>query len=428
MKFIELKNILNETLGVEHLADIARELGVTPQAVSNWKSRDNVPYKYVKIVRNKLKNFDKDLDLNNTRHNTIKLNQNDNINMDTFREETISLSSILLVFARQLKLIIFVPIITCLFTIFYVTFVSQPVYVSTAKIMSSSGGGGSSQMQGIASQFGLNLPTASKEPEWIYPDIIKSRTLAKKMLSRKFTTNRFGVEKPLLEILVFKNGSSSTITDTLISEGADAVIRMIDIQQNGSSYKLTVSASEPLFARDFVIALIEELDNYQRDYNKSIKSETRKFIEERILQTKMELMLAEEKLKNFRDRNRRIQNSPNLLLEEQRLSRDASVLTGVYTTLKQQLETTKIEEVKDSDYVVVLDPPEAPLSRSKPRKKIMVILSGVFGLGVGLFLGLLREFFEKSNKDDKENFNKAKSIISNHINDVLPQRFRNKAF
>ena len=286
MKFIELKNILNETLGVEHLADIARELGVTPQAVSNWKSRDNVPYKYVKIVRNKLKNFDKDLDLNNTRHNTIKLNQNDNINMDTFREETISLSSILLVFARQLKLIIFVPIITCLFTIFYVTFVSQPVYVSTAKIMSSSGGGGSSQMQGIASQFGLNLPTASKEPEWIYPDIIKSRTLAKKMLSRKFTTNRFGVEKPLLEILVFKNGSSSTITDTLISEGADAVIRMIDIQQNGSSYKLTVSASEPIFARDFVIALIEELDNYQRDYNKSIKSETRKFIEERILQTK----------------------------------------------------------------------------------------------------------------------------------------------
>ena len=44
-------------------------------------------------------------------------------------------------------------------------------------------------------------------------------------------------------------------------------------------------------------------------------------------------------------RNRRIENSPALQLEEQRLSREVAVLTGVFTTLKQQFETTKIEEV-----------------------------------------------------------------------------------
>ena len=31
--------------------DIARELNVTPQAVSNWKARDKVPYKYIKKIR-----------------------------------------------------------------------------------------------------------------------------------------------------------------------------------------------------------------------------------------------------------------------------------------------------------------------------------------------------------------------------------------
>jgi len=34
------------------------------------------------------------------------------------------------------------------------------------------------------------------------------------------------------------------------------------------------------------------------------------------------------------------------------------------------LKTTKIEEVKESDYMVVLDPPEAPLDPSKPKKRI----------------------------------------------------------
>ena len=39
------------------MADIARELGVSPQAVSNWKARDHVPYKYVKILREKIENI-----------------------------------------------------------------------------------------------------------------------------------------------------------------------------------------------------------------------------------------------------------------------------------------------------------------------------------------------------------------------------------
>ena len=55
---------------------------------------------------------------------------------------------------------------------------------------------------------------------------------------------------------------------------------------------------------------------------------------------KEELRNAEEELKNFKDRNRRIENSPTLQLEEQRLLREVTVLTGVFTTLKQNLEST----------------------------------------------------------------------------------------
>ena len=36
MTFKEVQNFFEKKFGVNHLADIARELNVTPQVVSNW--------------------------------------------------------------------------------------------------------------------------------------------------------------------------------------------------------------------------------------------------------------------------------------------------------------------------------------------------------------------------------------------------------
>ena len=58
MKFSELQDQLKEKFGIDHLADIARELGVSPQAVSNWKARDRVPYKYVLKIRKQINESD----------------------------------------------------------------------------------------------------------------------------------------------------------------------------------------------------------------------------------------------------------------------------------------------------------------------------------------------------------------------------------
>ena len=54
MKFSELQKQLKEKFGATKLADIAREFDVTPQVVSNWKSRNYVPYKYVQSLRSKI--------------------------------------------------------------------------------------------------------------------------------------------------------------------------------------------------------------------------------------------------------------------------------------------------------------------------------------------------------------------------------------
>ena len=196
MKFSELQEQLKEKFDIDHLADIARELGVSPQAVSNWKARDRVPYKYVLKIRQQLEESDNQVS-GQSENNASDSNQilPQYGYPQYFEEDTIALTDILLVLARHLKIIIITPTIICTITTIYALFFTSPVFESTARIMSSSGGG-SSQVTGLAAQFGINLPTGHSEPQWVYPEIIKSRTLARAMLKRKFDTEKYGPQNP----------------------------------------------------------------------------------------------------------------------------------------------------------------------------------------------------------------------------------------
>ena len=339
-------------------------------------------------------------------------------------EESITLMDIILVLSRHIKVIIITPTILCTLMIIYVLFFTNLSYTSTAKIMSSSGsgGGGLSQAAGLAAQFGINIPNSQSEPKWVYPEIIKSRTLAKILLKRKFDSIEFGQQKSLLQILTYGNEIPEIGIDTLRIIAVEKLLNMINISEDRKTGILTLSinASEPSLASEINQALIEELDSHQRQYNKSKTSETRQFIDERILNTEKELQIAENKLKNFNDRNRRIENSPALQLEQQRLGREVIVLTGVFTTLKQQLETTKIEEVKESDYVILLDPPEIPIKPIDQNKRMKVILAGLLGIGLGIIIGFLREYFSSIKAEEMNKIKKIRMYLLQNISEMYP--------
>jgi len=337
-----------------------------------------------------------------------------------YEEDTISLSDILLVLAKQLKLLIITPLVFGVITAFYVLFMVGPTYVSSAKIMSSSGGSSTSQLQGLAAQFGVAVPGGSEGAQWVYPEIVKSRTLAKSVLKRKFDTEKYGPQKSLLQILTYGDEEPTVSIDTLEIHGANALTGMIEIENQGSYSIFSVSTFEPQFAGDLCAVLIHELDQQQRKFKTEKVKETRLFIEGRIVEVQKELEGAEEDLKVFRDRNRQIGQSPALLLEQQRLTRETSVLTGVFTTLKQQLEMTKIEEVKESALVQVLDPPEAPLYRDSPKRKRSVLLALILGFGLAVGLAFVKEYASNSDDEEKGKLLEITELTKSNIADLIP--------
>ena len=91
------------------------------------------------------------------------------------------------------------------------------------------------------------------------------------------------------------------------------------------------------------------MDKHQHQHIQAITSETRQFIEERISDIEKDLVMTEENLRSFREQNRIISNSPNLLLMEDRYVREVEVLKNLFITLKNQLELVKVQEVENKN-------------------------------------------------------------------------------
>ena len=337
-------------------------------------------------------------------------NKNNYIITDESDEKNLSILDILVILSKNLKLIFYVPSIICSLMIVNVLFIAKPVYVSTSKIMSSSNPGNIGQTAGFAAQFGINIPFQGKGPNWVYSEIVKSRVLAKAVLERNFDTDEFGPGKSLLQILTYGNDQPNFNRDVLESIAVNKFLNTLNISEDPKTSILTLSvnAKEKNLAYKINQVIIEELDFHQQRYNKSKTSEAKKFIQGRILDTEKELIQAEEELKVFNDRNRRIENSPELQLAQQRFSREVTVLIGVFTSLKQQLENTKIEEVKDSKYVIILDPPNVPIISSEPRKRQLVIASGIFGIILAIVFILFKHFILSAGKNEKAKIQQLK--------------------
>ena len=137
MNFSELEQLMSSR-GVTSLADIARALSTTPQAVSNWKSRNQVPHHIAaKLSQLPPTGSPQTPDGPPIHSSPITHYASPSI----YEEDTLSLSDILLTLAEQLKVIVLTTFISVFLTFTYVQFIQQPKYVSWATVLLPSGGG-----------------------------------------------------------------------------------------------------------------------------------------------------------------------------------------------------------------------------------------------------------------------------------------------
>jgi len=269
---------------------------------------------------------------------------------------------------------------------------------------------------GIASQFGVNIPSgvqADLSSPSLFPELIKSRTFAEKILDKKFYVKKFDKDLSLLAILTHGDGEANLSKEILIQKAYGSLGEILRFEHDliSSTFSIiTVTMPDPVLAKNLADVVLDELEGLNRFFKIRSVTEKISFIETRIASVQKELLVSEMKYKAFNEKNRQV-FSPALKLEEDRLMRDVEVQKGVYLTLKQQLELAKIEEIQGSSVVQILDYPQIPLVPSNIKLKLSLILSLLFGIVFGLFFAFIRGYTVNIDKYERKKIRRFKNYF-----------------
>jgi uncharacterized protein involved in exopolysaccharide biosynthesis len=229
---------------------------------------------------------------------------------------------------------------------------------------------GLGQFADVAQLAGVNLP--GSEIARLYPSIVNSETVLQNVLETKYETKRFPTPVNLIEYFQLNEGTPQKDLD----EGLKRLrgLMTTSYETRTGIVTLTLDMREPQLSADVLNAVVAELDHFMRWKKITNASEQRKWIETRLKQVDQDLRNSEEQLKDFREKNRRVLDSPELLLQQQRLDRAVEINSTLFVELKKQYELAKIEEIKNIPIVNVLDPARAPVRKAGPKRATNTVL------------------------------------------------------
>lgn len=402
MTYDEIEVLVKKNFKTSRPADIAKELGVTPQVVNNWKSRNQVPYKYVKKIRAKIKNINS-VDLKSINNPFTLPNPSYGSQADGSVAQLII--TVISKTKQNLVLCLSLLIFFLFLAILYNTF-AERVYVSKVNILPVSSEGGSSVIPSLAKQFGLNngdQGAAGLHSTIMYPDILKSKRLASLVLKHKFATKKYDEPKSLISILLKIDDKENNWTDNQLRLATKLLVRKINVKKNRGSAQITmsVSAFERQLAVDLAQKILEEFESLLYAFKIEDIIEKRDYIENRIIGIQKDLSHAEENLKNFREENRSIFTSPLLTLNEDRLVREVSVQEQIFITLKSQYEMVQIELLGQKKMMQILDPPSMPGRMSKPNKSRNIVTALAISLILAYGYIFCKEWYAENKNELK---------------------------
>jgi uncharacterized protein involved in exopolysaccharide biosynthesis len=256
-----------------------------------------------------------------------------------------------------------------------------------------------SEVGALAAQFGFDVQTDGADSPDFYADLLHSQQLLKEAA---LTTYRFPIrpgatdtlQGTIIDLYEIKGqtengrvlGAIKTL-ENLISVRTDRLTSVVTLQATTKWLGLSQQLNQ---------RLLDLTNQFNIERRQSRAAVERRFVEGRLREAQDELRAAETALEQFWARNRGFASSQQLRFEASRLQRQVDLRQEVYVTLSRSYEQARIEEVRNTPVITVIDPPEypVPIGGRLVRRGFMGLFAGV-GLAVGLallmeFLGVMR--------------------------------------
>lgn len=364
--------------------DMAEKMGVSRATLINYEKGHTA----INVdVLSRLKRYYPDFDINNSESIKPKILNEDSIDFSV-------LFKVLSSNSKQISLITIIFIFLGLGSSFlFKKYYNSEISLYPAKKDTSQA---FSQFQSIAANLGMNTP--SNDQSFNIPDVVMSRLIANKAVLNNWNLKN-GQSIDLINLwdlnkLSWKSFFSKNLPDSLvvIENAIKKFNKHIKVSEDRLSglIKITTTFQDPYIAAGVANFVGNEVELYIQKENSAQSTKEKLFISDRLSIVKKELESSELQLKDFRERNRGYEDSPELFMIYSRLFREVEAKKEVYLTLQQQLELARIEEVKQSPILHILDHAVPPTRKSSPNRTFFLISSFFLGLTFSSILTIFR--------------------------------------
>ena len=324
-----------------------------------------------------------------------------------------------LVWASRKKItrivLIFTAVVAGMSIVFSNSYLATSTILPDLSFLNSIGGslGG---FKDLAAAVGLNANQTLASPSQLYPDIMQSEFVLRRVIYHKYKTEKYDTLVNLIQYWGYDKPDENLNFEKCLSRMRKSVMS-VSVDKKTLVITMDVSAGEPQFAADIANEITSELDYFQRNFRQTNAGEQRKFLEQRLSEVKDDLAKAEEKLKQFQEKNRRTEQSPQLQLEQGRLSRDVDLNSTLFIELKRQFELARLDEIKNTPMVQILDVARPPADHASPRRRIMVLVAiFVSFLGSSTWVVVADEV--RNNANALEQYGKVAHLLRNVKTDL----------
>ncbi len=162
-----------------------------------------------------------------------------------------------------------------------------------------------------------------------------------------------------------------------------------NVVQRTGLVELTVKTKDAVVSASILQRILGELERFNQGARRTQASAERRFTERRFDEVRSELNIAESRLVSFLERNRDFENSPVLRYEHDRLQRDVQVKQQVFQTLSQAVEQARIDEVRDTPVLSIIEPPTPPPVRDRRGLPLKLLAALAFGAATAAGVALL---------------------------------------
>jgi uncharacterized protein involved in exopolysaccharide biosynthesis len=293
-------------------------------------------------------------------------------------------------------------------------------YEARASFLPQGFDGGSTAFEAAAAQFGFAFSSGQggMSPAF-YVGLVESDVALRHLVHQRYPANSGGGRPAspdsasLIELWQIEETSGVVRAEQAMRRLAQVLKARADRETGLVS--LSMRDPDPALARAMLERILAFVNHFNTNLRQSQAAAERRFVAERLESSRADLRRAESQLENFLRRNRDFLRAPELQFEQERLQREVAVRLQVVTSLVQAFERARMDEVRNTPVITIVDPPVAGAVPRRNWKLLGPTLGFVLGLLGAVVLILILEWVRTGRRMNPAEFAELDELVGETV-------------